>query len=189
MLDGTAITSAAIALSLQFARYLVVPVNECALRIVAPRPDMQFEKGREVESVRCTDKLKVLPVERRRSVVVIREPSGGVHNVFHSHEPARVSHRLVNQGLRVLPPDFAVANECAVDVVNAHGAMVRPAYAAERGFVAGRSGVVDVEKLASCFAHVLYQLGWRGMMRGHCVLSKEWDHRDHAPPQRQIQNG
>src|SRR5215469_942908 len=180
MLDGTAITSAAIALSLQFARYLVVPVNERALRIVAPRPDMQFEEWREVESVRGTDKLKVLPVERRRSVLVIREPSGGVHNVFHSDEPARISHRLVNQGLRVLQLDFAVANECAVDVVNAHGSMVRPAYAAERGFVAGRSGVVDVEEWASCIAHVLYQLGWRGMMLVHRLLSKQWNHRDHT---------
>ena len=49
---------------------VVVPVHKRAVRILSPRPHVQFEKVGQVKAIRRGHKLKVLPIERWRRVVV-----------------------------------------------------------------------------------------------------------------------
>src|SRR4051794_10423964 len=108
---------------------------------------MQFEERIEVEPVRRTHELEVLSFQRWGSVVVRGQPRCGVHDVFHTDEPAGIADRLIDQRFRILHLKLAIADQRAIDVVNAHGSMVWPTYAAKRGSVAGRAGIVDVDEL------------------------------------------
>src|SRR5215469_13698880 len=83
--------------------------------------------------------------------------------------------------------DLAIAHQGAVDVVNAHGAVVRAGHAAECGLVSRRSGIVHVKEMARRSAHVLHQLSGCWVMLRDRVLPPKRDHGDHTPPQRQIQ--
>ena len=58
------------------AGYFVVPVHERALRVIAPGPDVEFEEGRDVETVGGWDEIEHLSVEHRRSVVIGGQPAG-----------------------------------------------------------------------------------------------------------------
>ena len=68
---------------LAVAADLVIPIHERALRIVAPCPDVQFEKRGKVVAVRTGDKKKGLAFEDGRSRVIF-EPGGGIDDEFNS---------------------------------------------------------------------------------------------------------
>jgi hypothetical protein len=55
---------------MSLAAYVLVPVHKRAVRIVAPSPDVQFEKRRYSEPVRTLDELKCLAFELGWSVVM-----------------------------------------------------------------------------------------------------------------------
>ena len=60
---------------LTFASHPIVPVHEGTLGIVPPGPDVQLEECRDVEAIRGVDKIEDLPLENRRSVVIVGEPA------------------------------------------------------------------------------------------------------------------
>src|SRR3984957_20587149 len=71
---------------LAFAADLVVPVDESALRIIAPGPDMQLEKIIQGKAVRRRDELEILAVELRRCSAIVRQPRGRIHAVLDAHQ-------------------------------------------------------------------------------------------------------
>ena len=74
---------------LRLAAHVIVPVDVRSLRVVAPGPDMQLEERIDVEAVRRSHIVEDLPLEDRRRVVVVRQPSCGVDNELHADEPQR----------------------------------------------------------------------------------------------------
>src|SRR5215467_6876625 len=130
--------------------YVVVPVDEGALRVVTPGPDVEFEERIEAETVGRGDQLKRLAIELRRNVVVVLEPGLGVDDIFDADQAElAAAGRLVDQRFGRFLIDFAVADERAFDVVNAHGAVVRTGNAAKGRPVTCRAGIVDVEENTS----------------------------------------
>ena len=67
---------------LAFAAHMRVPIYESAVRIVPPRPHVQLEERRQTIPVRTVHKLKRLPLQHRRSVVILH-PCGGAHDELH----------------------------------------------------------------------------------------------------------
>ena len=81
---------------LPFACHRIIPVHKCALRIVAPGPDMQFEERCQVEPVRSANELEILTVERGWNIVVGCQPRGCVHNVLNPDQSTRVPVATLN---------------------------------------------------------------------------------------------
>src|SRR5947209_18909591 len=77
-----------------FAAHLVVPIHECAVGVVPPSPDVQFEMCWQPVSVRAANELERLPLEHRRTVVM-REPGVGYYNVLHADQLQTASRRFV----------------------------------------------------------------------------------------------
>ena len=96
---------------LTFASYLIVPVNKCTLGVVTPRPDVQFEEIRQVETVRRRNELEVLAFKGRRRVVVILQPGGCIHNELDAQERAFVPYRFIDQRFGVLDIDLAITHQ------------------------------------------------------------------------------
>ena len=107
---------------------------------------MQLEKCGYTEPVRTIDELEGLAFELRRSVVVSRQPRGCVDDVLDTDESPPVSNGLVYECFRAPFVNLAVTHERAVDLVNAHGAVIGTADAAKCGCVI-RAGIVDVQEL------------------------------------------
>src|SRR5215813_13774132 len=128
-----------------FAAHMIVPVHVSALRIVAPRPHVQLEKRIERKAIRRADELKVLTVERRRSAVVVLQIFLHVNDVLDTDELTLVSDWLVDQSLRIFEVDLVLLDLRAVDVVNAHRAVIGTADTAERRLVSRGTRVVYVE--------------------------------------------
>src|SRR5580658_11048845 len=86
--------------ALKVAAHFVVPVNECAIWIVLPCPDVQFVKSVEAVSVWAGNQLQQLLIELRRSRIFLC-PGGCVHNELDANQAHGSSpQRLINQGLR-----------------------------------------------------------------------------------------
>ena len=143
-----------------FAGHVIVPVHERTLRVVAPGPDVQFEKRIQVETVGGSNELKVLSFKYRRSIIVILQPGGCVHNVLDANQSALLPHRFVDQGFRMRDINLPISHQAAVDVVNAHRAMIRTADTAKRGSVPGWPGIVYIQKRPGCLPDFLHQLRW-----------------------------
>src|SRR4051794_14206646 len=104
------------------ASYFVIPIDECAVGVVAPCPDVEFKEVWKLETIGSGDELKVLSIECRRCGVVLH-PGSCVDNVLNADESARVADGLVDQGFGVLKVDLSVADERTIDIVNSHGTM------------------------------------------------------------------
>jgi hypothetical protein len=150
-------------LLLAFAGHLRVPVHERTVRIVPPRPDVQFEKCGQAEPVRAIDDLECLPLKHRRTGV-IRKPRVIIHDELDTHQSHTALPGLVYQRLRPRRIDLARAYQSAADVVHAHGALVRTANAAKERLVTGRCGSVDVDELPRGVANKLNELRRGGGM-------------------------
>jgi hypothetical protein len=61
--------------------------------------------------------------------------------------------------------NLTVADQIAVNVVNAHGSVIWTADAAERRAVAGWAGIVDINELPCRVANILNELCGCGMTR------------------------
>src|SRR4051794_29239442 len=64
---------------LAFAGHARVPIDERAIGIVAPGPDMQFVERLQAEPIRAVNKLKRLTLENRWSFMM-GVPGGRIHN-------------------------------------------------------------------------------------------------------------
>src|SRR6185437_12534688 len=83
------------------AANMIVPVHKGAVRVIAPRPDMQFKKCGQVVAVGSVDQLEGLTFEDRRSVVVIRQPGLRVDDELSAYYVQRTSRPFVHQRLRM----------------------------------------------------------------------------------------
>jgi hypothetical protein len=72
---------------LTFASHLIVPVPKRP-GVVARSPDVQLEKIGQVKTVRRGDKLEVLAVECRQSIVVVLQPRSWIHDVLDAQQLA-----------------------------------------------------------------------------------------------------
>ena len=137
---------------LAFAGHPVVPVHEGAVGIVPPSPNMQLIECGEAITIRAVHELKGLAFQHRRSVVMC-QPGSSVHDVLDAHQAHLTFRRFINEGFRTRPVDLTIAHQAAVDIVDAHGAVVRTADAPEQGLIVSRGGRVDVQKLPGCIAN------------------------------------
>ena len=119
---------------------------------------MEFEERRDVEAIRGGDEIENLPVEHRRRVVVVGEPTGRVENELDAYQCHLAIGGLVDERLGLRGVEGEIAEQGAVDVVDAHGAVVGAGDATEKWSVAGGGGVVDVDVLARSLANQLHQL-------------------------------
>src|ERR1051326_8903599 len=101
---------------------------------------------RQAVSVRAGNELERLPLEHGRTGVA-RQPRVGKNHELHAHQLQSASRQFVDQHLRLGSIEHAVADQGAVDVVKAHGSMIRAADAAEERLVTGGGGGVDVDEL------------------------------------------
>lgn len=92
---------------------------------------MQLEERRYAIAVGSVDELEGLALEHRRGAIVGCQPSIGIDNVLDAHQPPLISQRLIDERFRMLGIDLSINYQRAIDVVNAHGAVVRTADAAE----------------------------------------------------------
>src|SRR5215813_7409523 len=143
---------------LTFATHAVVPVHIGAVRVVAPRPDVQLEEGRNAIPVGAAHELKSLAFQHRRHSFVACQPCGCIHDVLDTHQLSLVSHWLIDQRFWMLGVDFSVARQLPIDVVNTHGSVVGTADATKCGCIVG-TGIVDIEVLLGCGANNLNKLG------------------------------
>ena len=154
---------------LAFTTDLVVPVDEGALRIVAPCPHVEFEEGWKVVAVGAGDEEEGLAFEDGRGGMIL-QPRCGIDDEFNTDEAEFAMAGFVDEGLRMRCVDFAIANESAVDVVNPHGAVIGSADATEEGAIATGGCVVDVDELRSGFPDGLDQSGWGDMVSVFVLL-------------------
>src|SRR5215467_14134779 len=100
-----------------------------------------------MKTVRRCDELEVLALKRRGRIVVVYQPGSCIDDELDADQPAFISHRLVNQCFGVHDFNLTIAKQLAIDVMNAHGAVVGPADAAKSRPVAGEHGIVYVKEL------------------------------------------
>src|SRR5580692_12574422 len=109
---------------------MVVPVHERALGVAAPRPNVEFEERLYGVAVRGVDVQKHLALENGGRGMSL-QPGRCIHDKLHADElQITVWQGLIDQGLRLRSFNGSV-QQTPVDVVNAHGSMVRAAYTAE----------------------------------------------------------
>src|SRR6184192_2579634 len=142
----------------------VVPVDEWAVGVVAPGPDVKLKDGANAVAIGAGDELKGLALKYGRSTVVIFQPGLRVHDVLDAEQVQLTICRFVDEGFGLSGIDQAVGNKRAVDVVDAHGAVVRTADAAKEGSVAGADGSVHVLVLPRGVADSLNEFGRHGCM-------------------------
>src|SRR5215472_8739765 len=162
---------------LMSASHMVVPVNKVALRVVPPRPDVKLEKRRYVEPVWTVDVKEHLTFQNGRTGIVL-QPGRSEGNEFDADQlHLTVRGRFVDQGLRMVDVDHSV-QQVAIDVVDAHGTVVRTADATEEGLVSLSGGVVDVDVLLRRLANHLDELVltplscWLHLVLSHSKRSK-----------------
>jgi hypothetical protein len=148
---------------------------------------VQFEKIGQVETIRCGDELEVLAIECRRSIVVILQPRGSIHDVFDASQPTSIPHRLVDQSLRVRDIDLAFSHQIAIHIVNSDGAVIWAADTAKRRSITGGPGTVDIHKLPGRVAHILNELCRRRMALVGSILGEKQYGVSKTAQQRQIQ--
>jgi len=78
---------------------MVVPVHEGALRVAAPRPNMQFEERWDVETIGSANEVKHLSIEYWRCVVIGGQPRCRVEDELHADQTQLALIRLVDQSL------------------------------------------------------------------------------------------
>src|SRR5882724_5086063 len=140
----------------------IVPVDEWAVGVVAPSPNVKLKNGANAVAIGAGDELKGLAFEYGRSAVVIFQPGLRVHNILDAEQVQLTVRRFVDEGFGLRGVDQAVGNKRAVDVVYAHGAVVRTADAAKEGSVAGADGGVHVLVLPRSVADNLDEFGRHG---------------------------
>src|SRR5882672_4717713 len=140
----------------------VVPVDEWAVGVVAPSPNVKLKDRANAVAIGAGDELKGLALEYGRSAVVIFQPGLGVNDVLDAEQVQLTVCRFVAERFRLRGIDQAVGNKRAVDVVDAHGAVVRTADAAKERSVAGPDGGVHVLLLPGGVADNLDEFGRHG---------------------------
>src|SRR5204863_26122 len=70
---------------LTFAAHLVIPIHESSLRIIPPRPDVEFEMCGQAVPVRAVYELERLSLEHRRTRVT-RPPGVRNYDKLHTHQ-------------------------------------------------------------------------------------------------------
>src|SRR5579862_2737164 len=152
------------------ASHTVVPIDERALRVVPPCPDVKLEERRNGETVGIAHEQKHLTVQNGRAGIVL-QPSRLVHDVLHAdqfHFTVRL--RLVDQSLRFCDVNGPV-QQTLVHVVDSHRTVVGTADATEQRPVSRRSGVIDVEELLRGRLDGLNERGRTGRrVVSHCML-------------------
>src|SRR5215467_1937779 len=123
---------------------------------------MEFKEWVQTEAVWRGHELERLPVELGRNVVVVLEPGLGVNDVLDTDQTQfAAAHRLVDQSFGGFFFDLSIPYQRSVDVMDAHGAVVRAGDAAKGRSVPRGSGVVDIKEHPSGVANVFDQLGRR----------------------------
>jgi hypothetical protein len=124
-----------------------VPVDERAIRILAPRPHVQLVVRRQAEAVRSIDELEQLPAENRRLLFRVRlMPRAGNHDELDAGEPRHALVVFIHQRLGMLRIHHVVHEQRGIDEMHAHRPGHRAGDAAEYGAVAGALRFARVAK-------------------------------------------
>ena len=125
---------------------------------------MQFKQARQAVAVRRAYVLQQLTIEYGGRLLVRRQPVFGESDVLYPDQLHGVAHRLVDQRLRLVGIELPSAHQGVIDVVNAHGAHIRPGDAAKGWSVPGGGRRVHVNKTFCCCANSLHQSGRGGLL-------------------------
>ncbi len=148
---------------LTFAGHVVIPVHERAIGVLSPGPDMEFEECGQAIPVWAIDQLKRLALQHRRTVMA-RHPSGRIYDKFNTYEPQAVSHGLIDQRFRLRSVNFAVSYQPAVDVMNAHGTMIRTTDTTEKWPVFRLRGGININEAARSVANDFHEPRRHGVL-------------------------
>src|SRR5580658_1730716 len=135
---------------------MVVPIHIRTQRVRPTGPNVKFEKRRYVVSVWAIDEQEGLTFQNRGAGVIF-QPGGSVDDELDAHQTHLAVRRLVDQGLWVHGVERSI-KQVGIDVVDAHGAVVCAADAAEERAVSRCGGARDVLVLPGRIANNLNQL-------------------------------
>jgi hypothetical protein len=120
-----------------FTRNFWIPVHECAVWIVAPRPGVQFVKRGQTIAIRRRIVLQQLSFEDGRGVVVRAVPGVGHHNIFRADQAGGTVFEFVNKSFRMSDVELAVADDLGIDEVGARTRLagLNSAFSAPQRFI------------------------------------------------------
>jgi len=190
--SGTTASCSSLVGALTCAGDVVIPVNKGSLWVVAPCPDVNFEKRGNIEAVGRAHEIEDLSVEDWRRVVVGGEPSRGVEDELDANQRQLAVGRLVDQGLGLRGVEREIAEERGVHIVDPHRTVVGTGNAAEKWSVAGGGGIVNVDELTRAVSNCLNQRGGGSLFVGSHVMvrlvgGKQRGGHDHAVEQSQAE--
>ena len=119
---------------------------------------MDLKERGQIEPVRGRNQLQHLTLQHRRRLVVAVQPCRGVHDELHTHQPVSIPVRLVDQRLRLVGIQRAI-QQFSVDVMHAHGPLVRAGNTTQKRCIAGSPRIVHVDVLLRRVMDDLHQLG------------------------------
>src|SRR6516162_2486991 len=138
---------------IQGARNVRVPVDESALRILLPGPDMERVEGREAEAIRAVEQMKELSHELGRAGMRLIPRIGENQVVGADQLEVSAGGRLVDYDLGTGGIDDAAVYQRSVYIMESHGALVGAGDAAELKGVALGLGHVHILKTLGGLAH------------------------------------
>lgn len=109
-----------------------MPVNECALGIVFPRPDVQRVEGWQSEAIGRREVVEDLSHKKGRGAGMLLIPRTGDHEVVGSGQfdtPVRL--RLVEYDLGTIDVHDPFTHQCVIYVVETHCPKIVSAHATE----------------------------------------------------------
>src|SRR5580704_7626349 len=126
-----------------------MPVHECAVGIVFPRPDMQGVERGETEAVRELEIMKELTHKLWRTLLLCIPRFGENQKIGTDQSQSSAWRRLVDHDLRMHRVEFAAVYQSSVHIVKPHRSRIRSAYTAKLKDIAFRLG----------YGHILKALG------------------------------
>src|SRR5438045_8966238 len=172
----------------RLARNVRVPVYECAIRIIFPRPDMQRVKRRKSEAVGRGEVVEDLSHELRGDARMCRVPATGDHQIVRASQlHAAIGLSLIEHDLRTANVDDAVAHQRVIYIMETHGAEIVSADAAELQPVSGGFGGPHSLRARRRFPHRPDQGATLALLlRGNrCMLMSSWCERAYREDARQ----
>jgi hypothetical protein len=136
---------------LVFAGDSIVPIDERALRVVSPSPDVQLEECGQVEPVRAADELERLAFEHGWFFMVL-QPGSRIHYIFNTHQMQTSTRRLVYQCFWPIGVDLSITHKPKIDVVNAHCSVLGAAHTSKSRKVFGACCRIDIDELPCSLA-------------------------------------
>src|SRR5262245_37050256 len=154
------------------ARYVRVPIDERAARVLLPGPDVQRIERRQSKSIGTLEQVKELAHQLRR-LSVRGVPRISEDQIVRADQlQTAIGLRLVDHNLRSLRVENTGADERSIHVMQTHRAGIGPADASELQHVAFGLGHANILKTLGRVADDLDQRAGLGLFVGRRVVMR-----------------